>query len=157
MIAVMAFSMIAVGYAASAAMSHNQTTVIIAMLGSLFFVTLAVFFGIIKLILGFKSMLKHGLAVEASPTFWVLIPILTLLGITYVRFQHGIHTGLNMHTETGSLFLLTGFFFSLQLIFGFLGYKVMKENKYFENYIHGKEKSPQSYALICPGVALIVF
>ena len=79
MIAVFAFSMIAVGFAASAAMSTNTLTVAVAMIGSLFFVTLTVFFGIIKLILGFKSMLRHGLAVEASPTFWVIIPILTLL------------------------------------------------------------------------------
>ena len=68
---------------------------------------MTVFFGILKLIIGFKSMLRHGLAVEASPTFWVIIPILTLLGITYVRLQHGIHTGLEMHTESGSLFIVT--------------------------------------------------
>lgn len=142
MIAVFAFAMIGVGFAASAAMSHNITTVALGMLGSIFFVTLTLFFGTIKLVLGFKSMLRHGLAVEASPTLWVLIPILTLLGITYVRLQHGIHTGLGMHTETGSLFLATSFLFSLQLIFSYLGYKVMRANHYFRDYLRGDKKSP---------------
>ena len=157
MIAVFAFSMIGVGFAASAAMSTNQTTIAVAMIGSLFFVTLTIFFGALKLILGFKSMLRHGLAVEASPTFWVMIPILTLLGITYVRLQHGIHAGLEMHTETGSLFIVTTIILSLQLIFGYLGYKVMRANKYFITYLSGDKKSPGSYALICPWVALVVF
>jgi len=33
----------------------------------------------------------------------------------------------------------------------------MKRTRYFETYVSGPEKSPGSFALICPGVALFVF
>ncbi|MGM0623853.1 MAG: TsoY family (seleno)protein, partial [Campylobacterota bacterium] len=55
------------------------------------------------------------------------------------------------------LFLLTSTIFSLQLIFGFIGYKVMKKVGYFKTYINGEAKSPASFAIICPGVAFFVF
>ena len=47
--------------------------------------------------------------------------------------------------------------FSVQLVFGFIGYVVMKRARYFEQYVSGEKKSSGSYALICPGVALFVF
>gem|GEM_PF-4335262 len=52
--------------------------------------------------------------------------------------------------EAGSLFVITTVIISIQLIFGFIGYKVMRANKYFVNYLNGDKKSPTSYALICP-------
>lgn len=157
MIAVFAFAMIGVGFAAPAAMSHHQVTATLALIGSLFFVTLTVFFGIIKMVLGFKSIFRQGLGRETSVSIWILIPILTLIGISIIRQQHAFDHTLGLHFNSGSLFILTTIILSLQLIFGYLGYKVMKLNGYFADYIYGKEKSPGSYSLICPGVALFVF
>ena len=45
----------------------------------------------------------------------------------------------------------------VQLLFGVLGYAVMRRTGYFETYVTGPGKSPGSFALICPGVALFVF
>lgn len=156
MISVFAFSMIAVGFAASAAMSTNDLTVLLWLVTSIFFATLAIFLLILKIILGFKAIFEHGLDMTASPTLWIMIPILTLVGITFVRQSHGLH-GFGGHTTTSTFIVLTTIIISLQVIFGYLGYKVMKENKYFEDFIYGKEKSPGTYALICPWVALVVF
>jgi len=38
-----------------------------------------------------------------------------------------------------------------------MGYKLMKSISYFEEFVHGDKKSPTSFALICPGVAFIIF
>ena len=157
MLAVFAFVMVWVGFAASAAMAENQITAVIWLIFSIFFSVIAIFFGTIKIILWFKSILKHWINTEMSPTLWIVIPFLTLLGITYVRQTHWLHHHFEMHTDTGTYFFLTTAIISLQAIFGFIGYKVMKANNYFADYIHWDKKSPGSYALICPWVALVVF
>jgi hypothetical protein len=57
-----------------------------------------------------------------------------------------------------SLFTLSSTILSLQILFGILGYKVMKMNNYFEKYVYSDEnKSSVAFALICPGVAFMVF
>jgi hypothetical protein len=43
------------------------------------------------------------------------------------------------------------------LFFGYLGYLVMKKNQYFKEYVAGEKTDVWTFALICPGVALMVF
>ncbi|KAB7887377.1 TsoY family (seleno)protein [Poseidonibacter ostreae] len=157
MISIFAFSMVAVGFAAPGAMSHNIGINAIGIFGALFFASLSILLLVIKLTLGFKNMFEHGVSVEASPSLWIIIPILTLLGITFVRVSFGLDHNFNASIDKSSLFTLTSVIVSLQIIFGILGYKVMKQIGYFEKFIEGEIKSPVSFALICPGVAFMVF
>lgn len=157
MISMFAFAMIAVGLAAPAAMSQNTITVAISIGLSLFFFTVALLLTVIKLINGFQSMMLNGINPLASPSLWILIPILTLLGITWIRLSHGLHHEFNQPLVQGGLFMTMLMILSLQLLFGLLGYAVMKKIGYFEQYLHGTDKSPASFALICPGVAFFVF
>ena len=157
MISIFAFAMIAVGFAAPGAMSHNIEINAIGIFGALFFSALCILLLVIKLTLGFKNMFEHGISIEASPSLWILIPILTLLGITFVRVSFGLDHNFNAIVDKSSLFTLTSVIVSLQIIFGVLGYKVMKELKYFEKFVEGKDRSSVSFALICPGVAFMVF
>jgi len=157
MISIFAFSMLAVGFAAPGAMSHYIEINAIGIFGAIFFTSIAVLLLMIKLILGFKGMFKYGISIESAPTLWIIIPILTLLGITFVRVSFGFDHHFNQPLSTTSFFTITSVIVSLQIIFGLLGYSVMKKVKYFENYVDGKEKSAVSFALICPGVAFMVF
>jgi hypothetical protein len=157
MISIFAFSMVAVGFAAPGAMSHHIEINAIGIFGAIFFTAICILLLTIKLILGFKGMFKHGISVEASPSLWIIIPILTLLGITMVRITFGLDHHFHTPMVKSSMFTLTSFIVSLQIIFGLLGLMVMKQLKYFENYIDGDKKSPVSFALICPGVAFMVF
>ncbi|NNJ11115.1 hypothetical protein EKD04_012295 [Chloroflexales bacterium ZM16-3] len=154
---VMAFTMIAVGLAAPAAMSTVRATIAVSILGAMFFLAAAALMGVVLLVLGFRGMLEHGLAVEAGPSLWMLIPILTLAGIAIVRITHGLHSGFEAHTEPYSMFLLTGGIVGLQLLVGLIGYSVMNQVGYLRTYLWGKANSPGSFALICPAVALFVF
>ncbi len=157
MISIFALSMIAVGFAAPGAMSHNLVINSIGIFGALFFASLALLLMLIKLTMGFKNMFEKGLGLEAAPSIWIIIPILTLLGITFIRVSFGLEHNYATPMAKSSLFVFTSTVLSLQIIFGILGYMVMKKMGYFEKYIHSNDKSSVSFALICPGVAFFVF
>lgn len=157
MISIFALAMVAVGFAAPGAMSHNIVINSIGLFFSIFFASLSILLILIKITLGFKNMFEKGLNLEASPSIWIIIPILTLLGIAFIRISFGLEHHYSSPVERTSLFILTSVILSLQIIFGILGYMVMKQIGYFEKYIESGEKSAISFALICPGVAFFVF
>ena len=158
MISIFALSMISVGFAAPGAMSHNLTINAIGIFGALFFGSFAILLLIIKITIGFKNMFEQGISTEASPSLWIIIPILTLLGIMMIRVTFGLDHNFDSQMSKSSLFTLTSVIVSIQIIFGLLGYKVMKLNGYFEKYIDDENtKSSVAFALICPGVAFMVF
>jgi hypothetical protein len=157
MIAVFAFAMISVGMAAPGAMSHTLSVSAIGIFGAIFFGTVAVSMGLLKFVMGFKSMLNQGIAPAASPSLWIVIPILTLLGIALIRITHGLSHGFDAPLPAPWLFVLLSSLLSLQLLFGLFGYAVMKRIGYFDDFLRGEQRHAGSYALICPGVALFVF
>lgn len=157
LLAIFAFTMVWVGFAAPAAMSHNEIVAAIGLFGSTFFITISILLLLIKITLGFKSMFRNGLSREAAPSLWVIIPILTLIGISLVRQMHGYETSFDSEITKGSLFTLTSIIISLQIFFGYIGYIVMKKNDYFKDFVKGDKKSPGSFSLVCPWVAIMVF
>lgn len=157
MISVFAFAMTGVGFSASAAMSHNLTVSAIAFIGAAFFSMAAILFGAIFLVMGFRSMMENVAEKETSPTLWIIIPFITVVGITFYRMFKALDHNFGVEWAPGSVFSFLTILFAIQLVFGFLGYVVMKRFGYFEHYVSGEGRSPGSYALICPGVALFVF
>lgn len=157
MLSVFAFTMVGVGFAAPAAMSKTLAVNAIGAFGSIFFISAALLLLMIKLVLGFKSMFKDGIAPEATPTLWIIIPILTLIGISLVRLFFGFEHRFHAEMPKTDLFVLTSVIISLQILFGLLGYAVMKRVKYFKTFVFGNKQSVASLALICPGVAFTVF
>lgn len=158
MISIFALSMVAVGFAAPGAMSQNLVVNAIGIFGAIFFGSFAILLIIIKMTLGFNNMFEKGISVEASPSLWIIIPILTLLGIMMIRVSFGLDHNFDSHMSKSSLFTLSSTILSLQILFGILGYKVMKMNNYFEKFVYSDEnKSSVAFALICPGVAFMVF
>ncbi len=157
MIAIFALSMVAVGFAAPGAMSHIKTVNALGVFFSILFLSLAVLLMVIKLVLGFYSMLQHGISQHTSPSLWIVIPILTLIGISLIRIIMALHHGFHEPVPKAGLFVLTSVLFSLQILAGLIGYSVMRKLNYFRDFIHGPKGDAGSFALICPGVALFVF
>ena len=149
-----AFTMIGVGLSAPAAMSHNQIIIGISYLLSAFFITSALFLGLIKLIIGMSDMFREGASKATLATLWVIIPILTTAGIGVMRLSHGLHTLELGRGASNYVFLVM--IFSLQIMFALMGWAVMKRMNYFQSVLNREEKSPVVFALICPGVALAV-
>jgi hypothetical protein len=157
LLAIFAFAMIATGMAGPGAMSHTQEVNALGIFGALFFLSLAVLLAVIKLVLGMKSMLFVGVSQRSSYSLWILIPILTLFGISGIRITMGLHHGFEEPLSLPGLFVFTSVLLSLEIVAGLLGYKVMKHLGYFDDYLHGDKRDAGSFALVCPGVALFVF
>ncbi len=157
MISIFALSMIAVGLAAPVAMSHTKEIVAISFALSAFFATSAALLMFVMLVIGFSTMLTHGIRPAAAPSLWLMIPITTLLGITFMRTTHGMHEAFEAHVSPADHFVVLMALFSIQIMFGLLGYHVLKKINYFKEYIHGDKCQATTFALVCPGVAFPVF
>jgi len=157
MISIFALSMIAVGLAAPVAMSHTKEVVAVAFALSSFFATSAALLMFVMLVIGFSTMLTHGIRTAAAPSLWLMIPITTLLGITFMRTTHGMHEAFDAHVSPADHFVVLMALFSIQIMFGLLGYHVLKKINYFKEYIHGDKCQATTFALVCPGVAFPVF
>lgn len=160
LLSVFAFVMIGVGFASPGAMSHIKAVNAFGLFFSFMFIGMAIGLGVLKFVLGFHAVVKNGIKEQAAPTLWILIPILTLIGITFFREGFGLshHFSSSEHTDMGPFtFTLTASLFAAQTVIGGFGYLTMKKLGYFNDYIHGEQKDPASFALICPGVAYFVF
>jgi len=166
MISSFTFAMKAVGFAAPAAMSQSSYIVPISAFFSMAFMAIAIILAFKNLVLGFHAMLAQGINREASASLWIIIPILTLLGITVIRLTHSFHFLFQGHGNPAFNFVFTSVVVSTQIFFGLLGTIIMKQNNYFHEFIHGittaaktdiAVKTPTTYALVCPGVAFWVF
>ncbi len=156
MLWVFAFAMIAVWFAASAAMSHNKLTIFLGLAWAIFFMVVSIFLLVLKITIWFKSILEKWIDKLASPSMWIIIPIMTLLWITIIRTTHWLHDFWGYFSNSFYIVLLT-VILSVQLFFGYIWYKIMTSNWYFDEYVNWKEKNVWSYALVCPWVALTVF
>ncbi len=151
-----ALSMIGVGFAAPAAMSTNTISAGISLVGSTFFGIAAILYLIVAATVAFNAMLHHGTAKESSPTILVLVPIMTVLGILFMRQNLGLDSTFGTEqASTDNLVFMTRLL-AVQAVFLLLGLAVMKRHGYFKDFVFGNKTSPGSYALICPGVALSV-
>jgi hypothetical protein len=112
---------------------------------------------LIKMVIGFRSMFRHGIDQQSSVSLWIVIPILTLLGITTYRLSMALKHNFNASILPSDHLILTTVVMSLMAFFGALGYAVMKRHNYFATFLYGNEKHVSSYALVCPGVATLVF
>lgn len=157
LIAVFTMAMIAVGLAAPAAMSQVLGVQVISMLLSLFFFSAAMLLAVIKLVVGFRNMFEHGVSVQGSPSLWIVIPIVTLLGISWIRLSLGMARGFELSEARTSLFVFVAVLLSVQLLFGLIGWTVMRRLGYFSNFVWGTQGNAGTFSLICPGVALFVF
>ncbi len=157
MVSIFALAMIAVGLAAPGAMSHHREINAVAMLLSIFFASAAVLLLLVKVVLGFDAILRHGIQPQAAGSLWILIPILTLLGITWIRWSNGLSHQFGNAYHPTDLFVFSGWVLSLQVLFGLIGYAVMKKLNYFADYAGGPKTNAGAFALICPGVAFFVF
>lgn len=157
MLAVFAFVMVAVGFSAAAAMTHSPLTSGIAMLLSLGFLTMGAAFGLVMLVLGFRGMLEHGISREGAASLWIVIPILTLGGITLFRLSMALAHNFGVAVHPAFHFVTMTILVALMLMSGGLGHLVMSRLHYYRVFVAGPVRSPGSWALICPGVALFVF
>ncbi|HKL55147.1 MAG TPA: hypothetical protein VJ893_03425 [Roseovarius sp.] len=151
-----AIAMVGVGLAAPAAMSTGTVTVGASLVLSTFFGVTAIIYTLFAAITGMNSMLHHGTASESAPTLMVVVPIVTVLGIMFMRQDHGLHVTFDVHGGAGETLIFLSRLIAIELLFLALGLLVLKRQGYWRTYISGERASAGSYTLICPGVAFAV-
>lgn len=151
-----ALAMVGVGFAAPAAMSTQTVTVGISLIGSTFFGVAAMIYTVVAAVTAFSSMLHHGTARESGPTLMVVVPIMTVLGILFLRQGHGLHVTFDVHASPAEDMVFMARLLAVQVVFVLLGMVVLRRQGYFRDFVLGPQTSAGSYALVCPGVALSV-
>ncbi len=151
-----ALAMVGVGLAAPASMSQTAWVAGASYLLSTLFVTAAVILGAVKLVLGVRAMMENGASAESAPTLWIVVPILTVVGIATMRQDHGLHVHFGGHVGPAETFATLSTFLAVQLAFLGLGWVVLRRFGYVARFVTGDALSPGAYALVCPGVALTV-
>jgi hypothetical protein len=156
MLPAFAFAMIGVGLAAPAAMSTNAVTVAVSLGLSTLFILASIAQGLIAMALGMRSMMENGLAAEGAPTIMIGVPILTVLGIAFLRQNHGLHVHFDVHSSAGSTFMMLTTLIAAQALLLAAGWGALKKTNYLGRFVSGPESSPGSLALLCPVVAFSV-
>lgn len=149
-------AMIGVGLAAPSAMSLAPATVAVSLMLSTVFATLSILYAMAAGLSALPAMLQHGVAREAGPTLMILVPLMTVLGILFLRQSHGLHTTFEAHGNAGETLGFLTTLLTLQVAALGLGMAVMRAQGYFRDYVLGDKRSAGSYALVCPAVALSV-
>lgn len=165
LLASFAFTMVAVGFAAPAAMGEATWVVAAGLSGAIFFGFIALTLLAIFLVIGVQSILRYGLATVNSATLWLGIPIITLSAITVLRSRHGLQTlsdlgaaGPQEHPASSPtlMIFLAMMLFAQFAILG-VGHQIMRRNGFYRDYVLGREiQSPAAFTLVCPGVAISV-
>lgn len=146
--------MLSVGFAAPAVMSHVKLVSTLAATLSILFLVLPPLVGVIVLVTGISAKMSHGLQPQEPPSIWMLVPILTLLGIERLRLQQCLSHHFSGGASSATFFVTLTGIFTLQLGVLLLGYWVMQLNGYLHSHISGRERGPFSFELICPGGAV---
>jgi len=149
-------AMVGVGLAAPGAMSAAPLTAGISVMLSTFFLVASGLIALVGIILGIRSMLENGVAVEQAPTLLIVVPLMTVLGILLLRQGHGLHVHFESNASPGDGLVLLTRLLSMEVLFVLFGLTILRASGYIGRFITGSETSPGSYALICPGVALSV-
>jgi hypothetical protein len=149
-----AISMVAVGTAAPAAMSLTPWVVGLSLAVSTFLMVTAIILAVIATVLAISSMMQNGTAPEAAPTLMVIVPIVTVLGIAWMRQSHGLHVTLDDHATAAATFMFLTKALAIQIVFGLFGLLVLRRQGYAAKFLaQDGTRSAGSYALVCPGVA----
>ncbi|WP_462325207.1 TsoY family (seleno)protein [Desulfoplanes sp.] len=151
-----ALAMIGVGLAAPAGLSASPVVAGTGLVLSTFFLVAAALIAAIALVLGIRSLAENGANVETAPTLSVFIPVLTIVSILSLRQNHGLNAHFGLASGGVERLMMLSQYLSAQILFALLTGLVLSRLGYFSRFITGREASPGSYALVCPGVALAV-
>lgn len=155
LLATFAFSMITVGFSASAAMSSTvwvyTAGTILAILGA----ALSVWAAFRVICDRGPHLREHPIAATATGSLLMGVPILTVLGITSYRLMMAGNHHFGLQIGNGSIAAVLGILFVAQiLIFGFAAPKVHQHGGWRTLVI--EQPQAASFSLICPGVGLFV-
>ncbi len=151
-----AFAMVGVGLAAPAAMSTVPALAATGLVLSSFFFMTSALIAIVAVVLGLRSMMENGANPETAPTLSIIVPLLAVLGILSLRQSHGMDAHFGAADLAGERMVMLAQYLSAQVLFLLFAGLILVRQGYAKRFLFGRENSPGSYALVCPGVGFAV-
>ncbi len=151
-----AFAMVGVGLAAPAALSTVPALAGLGLILSSFFLMTAALIAVVAMVLGFRAMMEHGANPETAPTLSIIVPLIAVLGILSLRQSHGMEAHFGAASSAGDSLVTLTRLLSVQVLFLLFAGLILIRQGYAQRFIFGRENSPGSYALVCPGVGFAV-
>lgn len=154
LIAIFAFGMIGVSLGALS-FSKVDAIALYGMSMAYVVITLTILLGLIKLVLGFKSIFQEGISAPATVTLLLPVVITGMIVVGLIRADVGTIHALDYARDAGYHLLVTTIGIGFSFFVGLFAISVMKKKQYFKMLNEGKLDST-SFALICPGFAFEV-
>ncbi|QKI88270.1 TsoY family (seleno)protein [Thiomicrorhabdus xiamenensis] len=154
LIAIFAFGMIGVSLGALS-FSKVEAIALYGMSMAYIVITLTILLGLIKLILGFKSIFQEGINAPGTVTLLLPVVITGMIVVGLIRADVGSIHALDYARDAGYHLLVTTIGIGFSFFVGLFAISVMKRKRYFEMLEEGKLDS-SAFALICPGFAMEV-
>ncbi|CAN8139955.1 hypothetical protein J3998_02865 [Thiomicrorhabdus sp. 6S2-11] len=154
LLAIFAFGMIGVSLGALS-MSKIPTIALFGMSMAYIVITLTIMLGLIKLIIGFKSIFQEGIAPATSVTLLLPMVITAMIVVGLIRADIGAMHALDTTRDANYHLLVTTIGIGFSVIIALFAISVMRRKKYFQLLKEGKLDG-SSFALICPGFAFEV-
>ena len=154
LIAIFAFGMIGVSLGALS-FSKVDEIALFGMSMAYILITLTIFLGMIKLIIGFKSIFQEGIKAPATATLLLPMVITAMIVVGLVRADIGAIHALEIQRDANYHLIVTTIGIGFSVLIALFAISVMRRKKYFEMMEQGKLDS-SAFAIICPGFAFEV-
>ncbi len=155
LLAMFAFSMIAVGFSASAAMSLTPWIHTTAFALSVVTALLAIVAGVKVWIDRIAHLKATTMAPAATGSLLMAVPIATVLGIAAYRLMMAGNHHFAADIQPGTVMLVLGAFFAFQLLVFVFGLPLVLSTGGWKELVRNNPQA-SSFSLVCPGVGLFV-
>lgn len=149
-----ALGMLSVVGTGIAAMSKNANIANLAAFMSLIAISMGLFLLGVKMVLIFRKHFSDKSLPEKQflPSFLIVIPNLTLYGISLFRLGHFLESTKGFHLDS-YFYIVIGIFFAFEIWYMLFGLNLLKD--YFKNH-HFKDFYLTQWGFICSLVAFVV-
>lgn len=149
-----ALGMLSVVGTGIAAMSKNANIANLAAFMSLIAISMGLFLLAVKMILIFRKHFSDEKLPEKQflPSFLIVIPNLTLYGISLFRLGHFLEATRGFHLDS-YFYIVIGLFFAFEIWYMLFGLNLLKD--YFRDH-HFRDFYLTQWGFICPLVAFVV-
>lgn len=154
LLAIFAFGMIGVSLGALS-FSKVDGIALYGMSMAYIVITLTIMLGLIKLIIGFKSIFESGIAAPSAVTLLLPMVITAMIVVGLLRADIGAMHALEISRDSNYHLLITTIGIGFSIFVALFALSVMRRKRYFK-LLHEGKLDGSAFALICPGFAFEV-
>lgn len=154
LIAVFAFTMIALPFALIAQNSDGRTVLVACLLTALLILFFAVLMAALRFGTQLKTLVDEPLAAETAPLFWFAGGILSVLALGYLQIDGGLARAYGTAQTPATVLVISGVLVVCCGWLGYVGYVAMRHHGVLAPLLQGSFYSQGMYAVLCPALGI---